>query len=88
MCWATRERYDHGMPLSRPDDGIPINPYESDQEPYVHIVAPGIDQISRATFRRGSLEFRRVLRGLAVLGVAVGVLVVVAVIGALVASRQ
>ena len=69
------------MERSRLSEGIPIDPLESNQEPYVHIIAPNIDHISRASSRRGSLELRRMLRGLAVLGMAV-----VAAIGALFAS--
>jgi hypothetical protein len=74
------------MARSRGNHGSPIDPLESGQEPFVHIVAPNIDHISRANFRRGSLELRRILRGLAVLGIAVAVVVVVAVVGPLVTS--
>jgi hypothetical protein len=73
------------VPDSRLDEGTPIDPFESDQEPYVRIIAPGIDRVSRGMFARGSVERRRALRGLAILGVAVGVAVVVAAIGVLIA---
>jgi hypothetical protein len=74
------------MMRPRWDDGTPIDPLDSGQEPYVHIIAPNIDHISRANFRPGSLELRRILRGLAVLGIAIGVMAVVATVGGLIAS--
>jgi hypothetical protein len=76
------------MPRSRLDQGIPIDPLDSSQEPYVHIVAPNIDHISRDTFRAGSVERRRVLRGLAVFAIAIGILVVFGVVGALLVALQ
>jgi hypothetical protein len=85
---STASGYHRCVGRSRLNEGIPIDPFESNQEPYVHIITPNIDHISRASFRRGSLELRRIVRGLAVLGVAVGVVAVVAAIGALFASMQ
>jgi hypothetical protein len=73
------------VPDSRLDEGTPVDPFESNQEPYIHIVAPGIDRISRGIFAKGSVERRRALRGLAILGVAVSVAVVIAAIGTLIA---
>jgi hypothetical protein len=76
------------MARSRANDGFPLDPLESNQEPYVHIIAPNIDHISRASFRPGSVELRRILRGLAVLGVALGIVALVAVIGSIIASTH
>jgi hypothetical protein len=79
---AVRSGYHRCMARSRLNQGTPIEPLESSQEPYVHIIAPNIDHISRASFRRGSVERRRIGRGLIVLGVAVGAMAVVGAVGA------
>jgi hypothetical protein len=74
------------MPHKRNEQGIPIDPLASTQEPYVHLIAPNIDRISRDTFRRGSVERRRAIRGLIVFGVAVVLVALVTVVGLLIAS--
>ena len=74
------------MAHDRYERSIPIDPLPSNQEPYVHIIAPNIDRISRDQFRRGSVERRRAIRGLIIFGCALAVVAVVSVVGALIAS--
>jgi hypothetical protein len=69
------------MPNERYEEGIPIDPLPSTQEPYLHIIAPNIDRISRDSFRPGSVERRRAIRGLVIFGIAVAVVAIVAAIG-------
>ena len=68
----------------RDEPAIPIDPFPSYQEPYVHIIAPNIDRIDPSTWRRGSVEGRRVGRALIVLAVVIGLAIVIAGIGLLV----
>ena len=68
----------------RDEPGIPIDPFPSTQEPYVHIIAPNIDHIDPSTWRRGTVEGRRVFRAVILLAVIIGVAVVVAGIGLLI----
>jgi hypothetical protein len=74
------------MPRKPDESGIPIDPFPSTQEPYVHIIAPNIDRISRASFARGSVERGRAIRGAIVLGIVIAVVAMVAVVGVLIGS--
>ncbi len=76
------------MPRKPYESGTPIDPLPSTQEPYVGIIAPNIDRISRASFARGSVERRRVIRGAIVLGVVIAVVAVVSVVAVLIGSSH
>jgi len=76
------------MRRNRPERGIPIDPLPSTQEPYVRLIAPNIDRISRDWFRGGSVERRRALRGLIVFGIAIALVAVVAVVAVLIAAHH
>jgi hypothetical protein len=52
----------------------------------VHIIAPNLDRISRDAFKRGTVERGRAIRGLVVLGCAIALVFVVAIVGSLIAS--
>jgi hypothetical protein len=76
------------MARNRPERSIPIDPLPSTQEPYIHIIAPNIDHISRDQFRKGSLERRRAIRGLIVFGIAVALVGIIAIGAAVIASMH
>jgi hypothetical protein len=76
------------MAHTPPERGTPIDPLPSTQEPYIRIIAPNIDRVSRDSFRRGSVERRRAIRGLIVFGIAIALVAVVAVVGALIAAHH
>jgi hypothetical protein len=76
------------MAHDRRERATPIDPLPSTQEPYITIIAPNLEHISPDTFRRGSLERRRALRGLLVLGVVVVLVAAVAIVGSVLASSR
>jgi hypothetical protein len=69
------------MPRKRPERPIAIDPLQSSQEPFVRIIAPNLDRISRDSFRRGSVERRSIIRGLIIFGIVIALVIVVAVLG-------
>jgi hypothetical protein len=76
------------MARNRPERSIPIDPLPSTQEPYIHIIAPNLDRISRDSFRRGTVEGRRAKRGLVVFAVVLVIVAVVAAVGILIVSLR
>jgi hypothetical protein len=67
-------------------DEVPFDPAGTDQEPFLHIVAPNLDRISRSSFTRGSVSRRRIVRaGLLLVAILAGI-AVVAVVGGVFAS--
>jgi hypothetical protein len=75
------------MAHKRTERSIPIDPLPSTQEPYVRLIAPNLDRVSRATFRRGTIEGRRAKRGLIVLAIVVVLAAVVAIVGVLISAH-
>lgn len=76
------------MAHNHPERATPIEPLSADQEPFMRIIAPGLNHLSRDTFRRGSVERRRAIRGIIVLAVVIVAAAVIAVIGTLVATAR
>jgi hypothetical protein len=66
------------MARTRSEPSIPIDPLASTQEPYIRIIAPNLDKISRDSFRRGTIEGRRARRGLIVFALLLGVVAAIA----------